>query len=84
MGDLIEKLEQARAAVVSTPRIKGGEPVIKGTRIPVYLVAAMLDQGASVKEILESYPTLDAEKIELAHVYARANPTQSAPKRPSP
>jgi uncharacterized protein (DUF433 family) len=34
----------------------------------------MVDQGASASEILESYPTLDAEMIELAQVYARANP----------
>ena len=72
----IEKLEKARSTVVSNPKIKGGEPVIRGTRIPVHLVAAMLDQGALLKEILESYPTLNAEKVELAQVYARANPKQ--------
>jgi uncharacterized protein (DUF433 family) len=77
----IEKLEKARAAVVSSTGIKGGELVLKGTRIPVYLVAAMLEQGATVQEILESYPTLDAEKIELAQVYARANPKQGRPPK---
>lgn len=76
-----EKLEKARSAVVSNPKIKGGEPVIAGTRIPVYLVAAMLDQGASTKEILDNYPTLTAEKVELAEVYARANPKQGRPPK---
>jgi uncharacterized protein (DUF433 family) len=77
----IERLEEARAAVVSNPKIKGGELVIRGTRIPVHLVGAMLDQGASVDEILDSYPTLDAEKVELARVYARANPKQGRPPK---
>ena len=77
----VEKLERARSVVVSNAKIKGGEPVIKGTRIPVHLVAAMVDQGASVKEILDSYPTLDAEKIELTQVYARANPKQGRPPK---
>jgi uncharacterized protein (DUF433 family) len=76
----IETLEKARSLVVSDPEIRGGEPVIRGTRIPVYLVAAMLHQGASVAEILENYPTLTEEAVELARVYARANPKQGRPQ----
>jgi uncharacterized protein (DUF433 family) len=40
--------------VVSNPEIMGGTPVIRGTRIPVQLVAEMRKQGTSVEEILVS------------------------------
>lgn len=77
----VETLERSRAMVESNPAIKGGEPVIKGTRVPVYLVARMLEQGASPSEIRDDYPTLDEEKIELARVYAQANPRQGRPPK---
>jgi len=64
--------------VVVNPEDQGREAVIKGTRIPVYLVASMLDQGASPAEIVENYPTLDEDKVELARVYARATPSTGA------
>ncbi len=77
----VELLEKARTVVVSNPKIKGGEPVLRGTRIPVYLVAAMLDQGSSTAEIVASYPSLDAERVELARVFASANPKQGRPPK---
>jgi uncharacterized protein (DUF433 family) len=77
----VEKLHEASASVESDPAIKGGEPVIRGTRVPVYLVAAMLDQGATPQEILEDYPTLDDEKIELARVFVKANPRLGRPPK---
>jgi len=40
--------------------------VFRGTRIPVDLVADMLAQGASTKEILDGYRTLTEEMISLA------------------
>lgn len=55
--------------------------MIAGTRVPVYLIAAMLDQGATPEEIGENYPTLDAERIELARVYAQAHPRVRRPPR---
>jgi uncharacterized protein (DUF433 family) len=48
--------KKAHAMVVEDPEIMGGTPVIRGTRIPVQLVAEMRRQGASVDEIVEGYP----------------------------
>ena len=45
--------------------------MFKGTRIPVDLVADMLAQGATAEEILEGYPTLNAEMISLAPLCMR-------------
>jgi len=76
-------LAKAAAMVVSDPEIRGGEPVIKGTRIGVYEVATMLQRGASKEEILSGYPTLRPEHLDLAVIYAKAYPRRRRlPKHP--
>ena len=75
------QLRRAREMVVEDPEILGGEPVIKGTRIPVYLVADMLAKGATQKEILEGYPTLKEEQLDLARLYSNAYPRRGRPPR---
>jgi len=37
------------------PEIKGGKPVIKGTRIPVDLLLGKLAGGAKYEEVMEEY-----------------------------
>jgi uncharacterized protein (DUF433 family) len=73
-------LENASQIVVSDPDIRGGEPIVAGTRIPVYLVADLLKQGADVKEILEDYPALNATKIRAALAYALTHPRRGRPR----
>jgi uncharacterized protein (DUF433 family) len=46
----------------------------------VHDVAASVAAGASKDRILSAYPALDAEKIELAEIYARANPPRGRPR----
>lgn len=76
------KLEHAKDAVVEDPEILGGAPVLKGTRIPVHDIAANLAGGAAIEELLEDYPGLTAETIELAVLYAEANPLRGRPRKP--
>ena len=45
----------------------------------VELIADMLNQGASIDEILDGYPALDRERIELAPLYVRAFPRRGRP-----
>jgi len=52
------------------PRILGGKPVIRGTRIPVYLILELLLAGYDFKRIMEAYPTLREEDIKAAIEYA--------------
>lgn len=83
LGERLARLEKAHAMVHSDPEIRGGEPVIRGTRVPVYQLAEMLEQGAAHGELLEEYPSLTEEHLELARVYARAHPRRGRPpKRP--
>lgn len=77
----LARLEQAKSMVVEDPDIRGGAPCIRGTRIGAYELASMLEQGASEKELLEGYPTLRREHLELARIFARAYPRRGRPPR---
>jgi uncharacterized protein (DUF433 family) len=76
----MERLAAAREIVVSDPDVLGGTPVVRGTRVPVYDVAASVAAGLPVGRILAAYPSLDGEKIELAAIYAEANPARGRPR----
>src|SRR5450631_1602203 len=75
----LKKLERAANMIVSDPEIMRGTPVYRGTRIPVELIADMLSQGAKPQEILEGYPALDGEMVELASLYVQAFPRRGRP-----
>ena len=45
------------------PKICGGEPVIRGTRVTILTILASLAEGARIEEILEDFPTLTEEAI---------------------
>jgi uncharacterized protein (DUF433 family) len=79
MESALRRLVQAERMIVSDPDIMKGTPVYRRTRIPVHAIADMLAQGATVKEILEGYPALSQEAVELARVYAKAFPRRGRP-----
>ncbi|WP_246722017.1 MULTISPECIES: DUF433 domain-containing protein [unclassified Methylosinus] len=76
----MERLAAAREIVVSDPDVLGGAPVVRGTRVPVHDVAASVAAGLKMDRILTAYPSLDSDKVELAAIYAEANPTRGRPK----
>lgn len=82
--DLWGRYVAAREAVTTNPEILGGTPVIAGTRIPVHDIARSVVSGLPLSRISNAYPSLSEEQIELATLYARANPLQGRPpeKRP--
>jgi len=73
------RLRRARSLVVSDPEIMAGDPVFRGTRVPVHIIAELTTQGSSQAELLESYPRLTAEMIRLAPVCAAAYPRRKQP-----
>lgn len=76
-------LEQAREMAVIDPGVLGGtEPVVRSTRVPVRDVAAAVDAGLPLTEILASYPSLTAKQVELAVLYARVERPRGKPRRP--
>jgi uncharacterized protein (DUF433 family) len=65
--------------VQTDPAIMGGTPVFRATRIPVYSVADMIEQGTPIVEILEGYPSLTRKMVEYAHIYATTHPRPGPP-----
>lgn len=72
-------LEIAMQEIVQDPKIRNGEPVVRGTRVPVYVLADLIGQGANAKEILEDYPALTAAKLRAALAYAQTHPKRGRP-----
>ncbi|WP_176695401.1 DUF433 domain-containing protein [Phaeobacter sp. B1627] len=66
-------LAAAEAEVISDPGIRGGLPVIRGTRIGVYEIAD-LSKGEPDEYILEQFPSLTRTRLEHARLYAKAHP----------
>jgi uncharacterized protein (DUF433 family) len=77
----ISDLDEAETVIGRVKGVMSGEPVFKGTRIPVRMVIAMLAQGASESDILEGYPKLSPRMIELAKIWVAAHPIRGRPKR---
>jgi uncharacterized protein (DUF433 family) len=75
------RLNSARAQVSVDDEILSGTPVIRGTRVPVYDVAASVVAGIPMERILSSYPSLNREQVELAALYAEANPERGRPRQ---
>jgi len=69
-------LAAAEANFVFDPEIRGGLPVLRGTRIGVYEIADLctLDQ---IDKIVERFPSLTAKHLEQASLYAKAHPLKS-------
>jgi uncharacterized protein (DUF433 family) len=53
--DGLNRLQSARDMVVRDPEILSGTPVIRGTRVPIYDVAASVAAGISIERILSAY-----------------------------
>jgi uncharacterized protein (DUF433 family) len=66
--------EKTQILVQSDPEIMAGAPVFRGTRVPVYLIADMIEQGTPIDEILDGYPSLTREMVGYAEIYATAHP----------
>jgi uncharacterized protein (DUF433 family) len=63
-------MEEIADRIVIDPDVLVGKPVIKGTRIPVYLLVEFVANGLTEKEILKEYPQLIKEDIRAALLYA--------------
>jgi len=57
--------------ITVNPHIFGGKPIIRGHRLAVEHVLAMLAAGDSADTLLEGYPWLELEDIQACLLYAR-------------
>ena len=57
--------------IQTNPKILGGQPVIKGTRIPVARVVALYIQGYRLSEIKKELPDLsEFTKKDLYNIFS--------------
>ncbi len=56
--------------IVSDPNICGGEPCIKGSRIPVHIILSHLASGEDYEMVLKHFPRLSKEDIYACLEYA--------------
>ena len=55
------------------PKICGGKPCIKGTRIPVYMILELLEQGLSFEKITtDFYPQITDDQIKACIKFANS------------
>jgi uncharacterized protein (DUF433 family) len=52
------------------PEIKGGKPVVRGTRVPVELILPKLSAGMPLELILADRPRLSHDDIRAAQAFA--------------
>lgn len=64
--------------ILSDPKILGGKPVIKGTRISVAFLLELFQSGMTINDMLEEYPTLSRADIRSALAFARHAVTQES------
>src|SRR5262245_31291336 len=58
--------------VISDPRVLGGQPIVKGTRIPVEIVLEQLALDPDLNELFLDYPRLTREDVQACLDYARS------------
>jgi len=62
-------VEELLKRIVVDPKIMGGKPVIRGTRITVDLILELLASGMTPEEIAEDY-RISVEDVRAALLYA--------------
>jgi uncharacterized protein (DUF433 family) len=70
--------------IIRDPRVCGGEPIVKGTRVPIRTILASLAEGATGDEILRDFPTLKESDIRAVIAFAATAAEEDLPFRALP
>jgi uncharacterized protein (DUF433 family) len=73
----IKALSRLKKMIECEPEL--GEPVLSGTKIPVYLLAALSEGGASIRDIVQDFPSLAENQVRAALDYAQVYPKKGRP-----
>jgi len=65
--------------ILRDPKICGGEPVIKGTRVTIRTILASLAEGATIEEILKDFPTITEQDVRAVIAFAAASAEEDLP-----
>lgn len=72
------------SVIISDKEIMGGTPVFRGTRVPAEYLFEHLGYGNSIKDFLESYPTVTRKQAVAAIKMAEKLILSSTKKHESP
>jgi uncharacterized protein (DUF433 family) len=67
--------------ITTDPEIRGGEPIIRGSRVSVHTLAERLTHGESDEILDEDFPHIPKEARDVAVVYARTHPRRGRPRK---
>ena len=70
-----------RRLIVRNPKICGGQPVFKGTRVTLRTILASLADGETETSLIESFPSLRPQHIKAAIAFAAASSLNVLPQR---
>ncbi len=80
-GDLFQELKEQeeegsilvpkdfRAVVEINPEVMGGQPVVRGTRVPTSILATLKSKGKSIKELARLYTLIPKGNIQKVIAY---------------
>ena len=60
---------QKKSRIVIDPKIMGGKPVIRGTRVPVQVIVGALAGGMTAEKVCKEY-RVTLEDVQAALAYA--------------
>lgn len=69
IAKLNERAPDEIGKVISSKFISQGQPVVKGTRVPISAIKSFAKAGYDVAAIVREYPTLTAADVEAAIAY---------------
>ena len=65
----LSKISLQDKIIQKTPGICGGHARIRNTRIPVWTLVSLRQQGATEQELLRNYPSLTSEDLTAVWEY---------------
>jgi len=72
---------ESQARITHNPEILQGKPIIRGTRVPVSLIADFVNNGVSPAQMVEDYPDFTVEDIEAAVAFAATERSRTEVRR---
>ena len=62
-----------QSRIVTDARLHHGDPCIKGTRIPVTMIASSLADGMTIEEVQATFPQVITDDILACLAYVKGN-----------
>ena len=69
--------------IARDPLICGGQPVIRGTRVPIRIILGYLAHGEAIEAIVKEFPTVSETDVRAVIAFAAASAAEDLPA-PSP